>query len=106
MAAFFVDCRRLLGYTVTSYMVTIGYPMPLTNAEKQRAYRERHLGADGEKARIQLFLSATAKAQLDRLARHKGYTVTALIEELAASAERRTVAKLTGKALKEYYDGE
>ncbi len=36
--------------------------MPLTNAEKQRAYRER--------------------------------------------AERRTVAKLTGKALKEYYDGE
>jgi len=47
-----------------------------------------------------------AKAQLDRLARHKGYTVTALIEELAARAERRTVAKLTGKALKEYCDGE
>ena len=31
-------------------------------------------------------------AQLDRLARHKAYTVTALIEELAASVERRTVA--------------
>jgi hypothetical protein len=33
--------------------------MALTNAEKQRAYRQRHLGHDGEKARIQLFLSAT-----------------------------------------------
>ncbi len=52
--------------------------MPLTNAEKQRAYRERHLGANGSKTRVQLFLSASTKAQLDRLARHKGYTVTAL----------------------------
>jgi hypothetical protein len=50
-------------------------------------------------------LSAAARAQLDRLARHNGYTVTALIEELAASAERRTVAQLTPKALKAYYDG-
>jgi hypothetical protein len=79
--------------------------MPLTNAEKQRAYRERHLGTDGEKARIQLFLSASAKAQLDRLARHKGYTVTAMVEELAAQAEQRIVNRLTGKAFKEYYDG-
>jgi hypothetical protein len=79
--------------------------MALTNAEKQARYRERHLGVDGEKKRIQLFLSATTRAQLDRLARHKGYTVTALIEELAARAERRTVANLMGKALKEYYDG-
>ena len=78
--------------------------MALSNAEKQRRYRERHLGVDGEKARIQLFLSATTRAQLDRLARHNGYTVTALIQELAANAEKRTVAKLTGKPLKAYYD--
>jgi len=77
--------------------------MALTNAEKQARYRERHLGVDGEKSRVQLFLSATAKAQLDRLARHKGYTVTALIEGLAASAERCTVAKPAGKRLKAYY---
>ena len=79
--------------------------MPLTNAEKRARYRERHLGVDGEKARVQLFLSAAARAQLDRLARHKGYTVTTLIEELAANTERRAVAKLTPKALKAYYDG-
>jgi hypothetical protein len=41
--------------------------MPQTNAERQRAYRERHLGVDGEKARIQLFLSASTRAQLERL---------------------------------------
>jgi hypothetical protein len=76
--------------------------MPLSNAQKQARYRERHLGVDGEKARVQLFLSAAARAQLDRPAHHKGYTVTALIEELAASAERRIVAKLTPKGLKAY----
>jgi hypothetical protein len=70
--------------------------MVLTNAERQARYRERHLGVDGEKSRIQLFLNATTRAQLDRLARHKGYTVTALVEEWAASAERRTVAKSLG----------
>jgi hypothetical protein len=80
--------------------------MALTNAEKQARYRERHLGRRGEKARVQLFLSIDTKAQLDRLAHRKGYTVTALIEELTASAERRTVAKLSGKALKQYYEGE
>jgi hypothetical protein len=79
--------------------------MPLTNAERQRAYRERHLDA-GNKMRIQLFLSLHARKQLDRLARHKHYTVTALIEEWAASAERRATAGLSGKALKSYYDGE
>jgi hypothetical protein len=79
--------------------------MALTNAEKQRAYRERHLGAAGEKASIQLFLSATARAQLDRLAQHKGYTVTALVEELAAQAEQRIANRLTDKALKTYYAG-
>jgi hypothetical protein len=80
--------------------------MPLTNAEKQRAYRERHLGTRGGKTRIQLFLSTGTRAQLGRLARRKDYTVTALIEELVASAERRVTAKLSGKALKAYYGGE
>jgi hypothetical protein len=78
--------------------------MPQTNAERQRAYRERHLGVDGEKARIQLFLSASTRAQLERLKRHKDYTVTALIEEWAAAAERRATSRLSGKALKMYYD--
>jgi hypothetical protein len=76
--------------------------MALTNAEKQAHYRERHLGVDGDKARVQLFLNAGTRARLDRLARHSGCTVTALIEELAAAAERRVTSKLAGKALKTY----
>jgi hypothetical protein len=35
---------------------------------------------------------ATTGAQLDRLTNRKGYSVTALIEELTASAERRVTA--------------
>jgi hypothetical protein len=38
--------------------------MPLTNAERQARYRERHLDA-GEKARARLFLSLHARKQLD-----------------------------------------
>jgi macrodomain Ter protein organizer (MatP/YcbG family) len=80
--------------------------MALSNAEKQRRYRERHLGGDGEKAKIQLVLDVHAKTQLDRVARHKGLTLTALVEELAAQAERRITVKLTGAALKQYMEGE
>jgi hypothetical protein len=75
--------------------------MPLTNAERQARYREPHLDA-GEKARIQLFLGLHARKQLDRLARHKRYSVTAPIEEWAA--ERRATSRLSGKTLKRYYD--
>jgi hypothetical protein len=61
----------------------------LTNAEKQARYRERHLGVDGEKVRVGLILNATTRAKMECLARHKGYTITALVEELIESAERR-----------------
>ena len=43
-----------------------------TNAEKQARYRKRHLGVDGEKARIQFILDADARVHLGRLARRKG----------------------------------
>jgi predicted DNA-binding ribbon-helix-helix protein len=80
--------------------------MALSNSEKQARYRERHLGVDGEKARVGLILNATTRAKMNRLARHKGCTITALVEELVESAERRTLAKLSGKALKVYLDVE
>ncbi len=78
--------------------------MALTNAEKQARYRERHLG-NGERRRIQFFLSTPARAQLDRLARHYGYSVTKMIEELTANAERSIVHGLDPKDRKNYYDG-
>jgi hypothetical protein len=80
--------------------------MALTNTEKQARYRERHLGVDGEKVRVGLILDAGTRVQLGRLARHKHCTITALVEDLVESAERRATARLSGKALKTYYDGE
>jgi predicted DNA-binding ribbon-helix-helix protein len=93
------------GYTVIEPELIEDVLMALTNAEKQARYRERHLGIDGEKTRVQLFLSVEAKAQLERVARHRGYTVTALVEELAARADQNIAHRLTGKALTEYLDG-
>jgi predicted DNA-binding ribbon-helix-helix protein len=78
----------------------------LTNAEKQARYRERNLGVDGEKVRVGLNLNATTRAKMGRLARHRGYTITALVEELVERAEQRVTAKLSGKALRAYLERE
>jgi hypothetical protein len=79
--------------------------MALTSAEKQQRYRQRHLGIYGAKQRIQLFVSVQAKAQLARLARHCGYTVTNMIEKLAADAERRLLNRLPPRQHTAYLDG-
>jgi hypothetical protein len=65
----------------------------LTNAEKQARYRERHLGVDGEKARVGLNLNGGTRAKMGRLARHRGYTITTLVEKLVERAERRVTAR-------------
>jgi hypothetical protein len=80
--------------------------MALTNAEKQARYRERHLGKEGTKIALHLFVEATTRAKLKRLARRKGCTMPALIEEWATRADSRVADKLLGKARKAYYDGE
>ena len=80
--------------------------MAMTNAEKQRVYRERHLGFNGEKSRMQLVLSVRARFRLERVARHKGYSVTALVEELAAQVEQRIINRMTPKQQQEYFDGD
>jgi hypothetical protein len=79
--------------------------MALTAAEKQQRYRERHLGVDGAKDRIQLFISAQAKAQLRRLARHHGCTVTKVVETLAFDAERTVLDQLPPRRQSVYLDG-
>jgi adenylylsulfate kinase-like enzyme len=80
--------------------------LTLTNAEKQARYRERHLGVDGEKVRVGLNLNAGTREKMGRLARHRGYTITALVEELVERAEQRVTARLPSRALKAYYDTE
>jgi hypothetical protein len=43
---------------------------------------------------------------MPRLAHHRGYTITSLVEELVERAERRVTARLPSRALKVYYDRE
>ncbi|MBK7520108.1 MAG: hypothetical protein IPJ33_19600 [Gammaproteobacteria bacterium] len=62
-----------------------------TNAERQRAYRQRHLqDVDGSGERLNMVVSVQAKAQLGRLARHHGISQRAMLERLLAAAERST----------------
>ena len=79
--------------------------MVMTTAEKQQRYRERHLGIDGTKERLQLFISVRARAQLGRLARHRGYTVTMAVETLVADAERALLDRLPARQQRAYLDG-
>ena len=79
--------------------------MVMTTAEKQQRYRERHLGIHGTKERLQLFISVRAKAQLERLARHRGYTVTRTLETLIADAERALLDRLPARGQRPYLDG-
>jgi hypothetical protein len=76
--------------------------MALTNAEKQARWRERHLD-NGTKTRAQFVFDVSTTKQLKRVAAHKGRSVTSLIREWAASAERRIVGQLWGRDLKRYY---
>jgi hypothetical protein len=47
--------------------------MALTNAEKQASWRERNLkNENGTKLRAQFIFDASTKAQLKRIAYHKG----------------------------------
>jgi hypothetical protein len=59
---------------------------------RQAHYRERHLGVDG----------AGIRAKMDRHARHRGYTIIALVEEL----ERAGDGKVAVPALRAYYHTE
>jgi hypothetical protein len=76
--------------------------MALSNAEKQACWRERHLD-NGTKTRAQFVFDVSTTKQLKRVASHKARSVTSLIREWAASAERRIVGQLSGKDLKRYY---
>jgi hypothetical protein len=75
--------------------------MPMNGAERQRRYRERH---HDDLARITLDLRVAVRDRLDRLAWHFQWSLTQLVEELAARAEHAIEAEFTGAALKAYGD--
>ncbi len=79
-----------------------------TNAQRQAAYRTRHMKAeDGGGERLNVVIDLHAKRALERLATCYGVTKRAILERLAAEAERlaldRAATLSNGPA--EFYEG-
>src|ERR1700756_5021783 len=67
--------------------------MGLSNSEKQRRYRHRHLGPGGGSERLSVFVRISTKRNLERLASHYGNTITNTVENLI---NEKTVSILNG----------
>lgn len=75
-----------------------------TNAERQAAYRRRHLAAvDGQGERINIVVHDQAALRLKRLAAHYGVTQKAMLETLLADAEHALTATMTDADFKAYH---
>ena len=75
---------------------------PLTNAERQARYRERHMeSVEGDKERAQFIFEIGTKKRLERIALHYGYlSATALIEQWAAQVASEVAEKEEREAKK------
>ena len=79
--------------------------MAKTNAERQRAYRARHLhDIDGGGERINTVIKVSAKRSLERLTACYGVTQREMIERLIADAQTKVLRKLTPAQQERYYD--
>jgi hypothetical protein len=78
------------------------------HAERQRAYRDRHLKLTDESddllERINQMVSLPTKNALKRLASYYGVTQRALLESAIANAERALFDTLPGEHQNDYYD--
>ena len=82
--------------------------MARTSAQRQAAYRERHLkGESGEGERLNLVINLHAKRAIERLAVCYGVTQKDIIEHLALGAQRVTLEKAATlpNGPDDYYDG-
>jgi hypothetical protein len=69
--------------------------MAKTNAERQAAYRQRHLKTlDGKKARINLIIDYSTKVAIERLARCYGITQAELLGKIVSEEQQRLADRL------------
>lgn len=79
--------------------------MVKTNAELQRAYRQRHLhDVDGNSERLDTLITITSKQALQRMASHLGATQRTVLESLIAKAEADLLVSLGAKGQRQYYE--
>jgi hypothetical protein len=78
----------------------------LTNAQRQAAYRQRHLKSeDGTGERLNVVIDAQAKKALERLSIHYGVTNKLMLERMVLNVQTQILAKLDGDQQNDYYDG-
>ena len=78
--------------------------MSQSNAARQRAYRKWHLEIAKDSARLHMIVSAEAKHQLERLARHAGVSQRAFLEQWLAAFESRTLDRMSASEKTAYLD--
>ena len=82
--------------------------MRKSNAQRQRAYRDRHLKLADEPddllERINQMVSLHAKNTLKRLASYYGVTQRVMLESAIANAEHALFDTLPGEHQNDYYD--
>jgi len=77
---------------------------PKSNAERQAAYRKRHLKDwDGDGLRLNMVVPVVAKLQLERLSRHYAVTQRELLVRLLEEAESTLVRTLSRADEDAYY---
>lgn len=80
---------------------------PKTNAERQAAYRQRHLGSDASTSvRLDLVIDQSANQAFERMARSFGLSKRQTLEQLLTFAEATLLSALTKENRKRYAVGE
>jgi hypothetical protein len=83
----------------------MGDELAKSNAERQRAYRERHLNdLEGQGERLNAIIKLSTKRSLERLASCYGVTQRAALEEIIDEAESRLLSQLGSKKQEAYFD--
>ena len=78
--------------------------MPMTNAERQRKYRQRLKSTEDDLlARLHMLVSPACVAQLSRIARHQGITKREALECIMLEAENQLVSKLNQTDESDYF---
>ena len=82
--------------------------MAQTTAERQAAYRARHLhDEDGTGQRLNVIINMNAKLALERLASCYGVTQLAMLEQIIETAQREVLKKAARlpNGQNDYFDG-
>lgn len=77
-----------------------------TGAERQAAYRRRHLDEIDslDSARLNMIVPIATKRALERLARRYAVTQRIMLEGLVEEAERAAIRELSNAEMRRYYD--